>query len=202
MTSVAALFNTYEEADVALQALKEAGFGTEEITVLARKETLPEIPDESQTGERAKKNSGRGALTGGVVGGLSGLLVGLGSIMIPGLGPIIAGGALATLIGTTAAGAGLGAASGGIVGYLTGLGIPEDAAGIYAEGLKRGGLLIIVETDESRSEIARTVFENVNAVNIDRAAEEWRSTGWVQFDEKVDPDSSYPRMWGGFFSQR
>ena len=46
--------------------------------------------------------------------------------------------------GAALAGAGIGAAAGGLLGALTGMGIPEEEAHVYAEGVRRGGTLVTV----------------------------------------------------------
>ena len=63
------------------------------------------------------------------------LLVGLGAFAIPGVGPIVAAGPIVA----TLTGAGVGAATGGILGGLTDLGVSENDAHTYAEGVRRGG---------------------------------------------------------------
>jgi uncharacterized membrane protein len=196
MGTVAGLFEHFEDMSRAVDSLKEAGFGDEAITVLTRQGSPDQAPDSQ------KSLAGRGALSGGVVGGLAGLVVGLGSILVPGLGPVLAAGALATALGSAAAGAGIGAAAGGAVGALTGMGVSEEQAQLYAEGVKRGGHLVIVSFEGSQAEVVRTIFENANAVNMERAEQEWRSMGWVEFDDTVEPDAAYPRIWGAPFNQR
>jgi hypothetical protein len=138
-----------------------------------RKETIKTDP-EGRPPEKASDSTMKSAASGGVVGGLAGLLVGLGSVLVPGLGPVIAGGALATLLGTTAAGAGIGAAAGGVVGTLTGLGVSQEEAQLYAEGVKRGGLLVIAEVEAGQVEVADTIMVQTNAVDIRRAEKEWK----------------------------
>jgi uncharacterized membrane protein len=201
MKSIVGLFEKYEDADKAVTALKEAGMKDEGISLLTRKDTYKTDP-EGRTKEDASESAAKSAIGGGVTGGLAGLLVGLGSVLVPGLGPVIAGGALATLLGTTAVGAGIGAAAGGIVGTLTGLGVDQEEAQLYAEGVKRGGLLVIAQVEEGQAEMADTIMLDSNAIDIRRVEEEWKKTGWAQFDETVEPDSKYPHIWGGFQSQR
>jgi hypothetical protein len=201
MQSVVGLFENYEDAERAVAALKKAGLKDEAISLLARKETIKTDPEGRST-EEVSGFALKSAAGGGVVGGLAGLLVGLGSVIVPGLGPVIAGGALATLLGTTAAGAGIGAAAGGVVGTLTGMGVSQNEAQLYAEGVKRGGLLVIAQVEGGQVETADTIMIESKAVDISRAEKEWKNTGWAQFDETVDPDSKYPHIWGGFQSQR
>jgi hypothetical protein len=154
MDTLVALYSRYEDAEQALSSLKEAGFKEEAITVLARQITFDQDPEEAESGDNVVRMAKKNAASGGIIGGLSGFIVGLGSILVPGLGPVIAGGALATAIGATAAGAGLGAAAGGVIGALIGQGVPEEEAQLYAEGVKRGGILVVVRVEDGRSEVA------------------------------------------------
>src|SRR5215210_3852766 len=64
-------------------------------------------------------------------------------------------------------GAGIGAVAGGLIGGLTDLGVPEEEAHYYAEGVRRGGILVTVaaETD-SEAETAVNVMRRHGAVDI------------------------------------
>jgi hypothetical protein len=119
-----------------------------------------------------------------VLGGVGGLLVGLGVLAIPGIGPVLAAGPLAT----TLLGAGVGAAAGGLIGSLIDLGIPEEEAKYYAEGLRRGGAVVTVHTsDEMMISRITDILENHGVVNIDRRVEEWRQSGWTGYDPNAGP---------------
>ena len=83
------------------------------------------------TGTEVAAGAATGALAGGLLGGVAGWLIGIGALAIPGVGPIIAAGPLAAALG----GAALGAATGGIIGALTGVGVPEDEARYYDDGV-------------------------------------------------------------------
>jgi len=48
----------------------------------------------------------------------------------------------------------------------------------YAEGTRRGGILVSVEASDDRAEAAAEVLRRHNAVNIDERAEQWRRGGW------------------------
>ena len=138
--TVIGLFDYYSNADKAVQALKDYGVDGNRISIVARDNDA--LPQESAvvTGATA------GAATGAATGGLLGLMAGLSALIIPGIGPVIAtgtlAGALATTLGMTAIGAGVGAATGGLLGALVDLGLPHEEAEFYAEGVKRGGILV------------------------------------------------------------
>lgn len=141
-----------------------------------------EKPDRHDHGNKAAEGAGAGATTGAIVGGVAGLLVGLGVFVIPGIGPVVAAGPLvATLVG-----AGAGAAAGGIIGALVGLGIPEDEAKYYAEGVRRGGALLVVHCSDEQVDDVEDILEEYDPIDIEEAAREWASTGW-SYDPKAAP---------------
>jgi len=68
----------------------------------------------------------------------------------------------ASLIGS---GNDTGVAAGGLVGSLTASGVAEPEAQGLAEGLRHGGTIVVVRTDEARSERAGTILANHLAVH-------------------------------------
>ena len=102
---------------------------------------------------------------------------------IPGIGPVFAAGSVATALGLTAGGAGVGAAVGGILGAMTGLSIAEEDADVYAEGVRRGEILVAVETPEERMDEVRGVMDAANAEDIHALRETWKREGWAGFHQ-------------------
>ena len=140
-------------------------------------------------GERPSKRKGRSAAkegdvaagamkgvgTGAAIGGVLGLVAGVASLAIPGVGPIIAAGPIASAL----AGAGIGAAAGGIIGALANMGVPEEHAHYYAEGVRRGGTLITVRAEtDAKAECAQRVMQQHGAVDIEERGSQWRNEGW------------------------
>jgi uncharacterized protein (TIGR02271 family) len=123
-----------------------------------------------------------GAATGAVVGGLGGLLLGLGALAIPGIGPIIAAGPIMSAL----VGAGVGAAVGGLVGALTEAGVPEEQAGYYAEGVRRGSTLVTVEVPDHRVDEVVRVMDRFHPIDINQRASNWRQEGWTGFHADDD----------------
>jgi len=195
MKTVVGLFEYYQDAERAVNDLTAYGFGRNEISVAAGITALRER-DVGDKGAAVAESAGAGAVGGAAVGGIAGLLVGIGALAIPGIGPIVAAGTLATALGTTAAGAGIGAAAGGLIGALVGLGIPEEDAQFYAEGVKRGGVLVTVQTSDDRANDALNIMRRANAVDVDTKRNEWHKAGWNRFDETTMPDASYPTFSG------
>jgi hypothetical protein len=135
--TVVGLFNNRQHAEAAIRDLKRAGFTDEQIGV-AMQDAGEQRELMDTTNSNAAEGAAKGAVSGGVVGGLIGLL---GSLLVPGVGPVIVGGVLAS----TLTGAGIGAATGGLIGALIGLGVPEEDAQHFDQGLRSGGILVTVD---------------------------------------------------------
>jgi hydrogenase maturation factor len=60
----------------------------------------------------------------------------------------------------------LGAAAGGLVGALTALGVPAEEAEYYAEGIRRGSVLIMVRTDDVMAENAMSILNRHNPIDL------------------------------------
>lgn len=156
------LVQSESQAELSVNALKNAGFSGADISVL--------FPDKSGTRDfahekntKAPEGAVTGASAGGVLGGTLGLLAGIGSLAIPGLGPFIAAGPIMAAL----SGAAAGATVGGIAGALIGLGIPELEAKRYAGKIKDGGVLISVHVENSEeARRAKSVLEQAGATDV------------------------------------
>ena len=190
MNTAIGLFDTNHDAERAMQMLEREGFEAKNISVTVRK-TKVDTTESSDT--MAGEGLQTGTLTGMVAGGLMGLLVGAGLLIVPGIGPVLAVGPLAAglasgsaLVGA-AAGMGLGALSGGLIGVLSGIGVPNDHAQIYSEGVRRGGVLVAVHTDELRLSSAEKILRENGAADLTSRGEEYRAEGWDRFDPDAGP---------------
>jgi hypothetical protein len=196
--TVIGLFDNYQHAQNVVQELIDNGYRKEEISVVANENAhgLREARERGvgDTGNRADEGAGAGAVGGTVVGGAIGLLVGAGLLAIPGIGPVLAAGPLAAAVGTAAAtagagalGAGIGAATGGLLGALVGLGIPEEDAEYYSEGVRRGGTLVTVQTEDRLADDAHYIMQRNGAIDIHERGAQWRSEGWTGYNPAADP---------------
>jgi len=135
------------------------------------------------TADTTTSGAATGAVTGGVIGGVAGLALAFTSLTIPVFGPIIAAGPIVA----TLTGAGVGAVAGGLIGGLTDLGVSEEHAKYYAESVRRGGALVTVRTDDARADEVTRVMQRHGAIDINKRAETWRSSGWNDFDNNARP---------------
>jgi len=191
--TVVGLFDSFQTAQTVVRDLTDAGFDRNDISLVANNASNEysdvttggadsSLRSTDGSGGAVAEGAGTGAVAGTAVGGVLGLLVGLGALAIPGVGPVIAAGPLAAALGSTALGAGLGAAAGGLVGGLAGLGVPEEEAGHYAEGVRRGGALVTVSSPDERVDEATMILNRHGAVDIDQRAAQYRETGYTRFD--------------------
>ena len=186
--TITRLFNSHTEAMAAITDLEQAGVPHEDISLIASNgdnwhaghqhdRARTDDDDDNDTAEGA----GTGAATGGLVGGAAGLLAGLGMLAIPGLGPVVAAGWLASTAVGVRAGAAAGGATGGLLGALKDAGHSDDDAQVYAEGVRRGGSLVSVRTDDMRTaEIERILARHAGVDATDRA-EVYRQDGWTGY---------------------
>jgi hypothetical protein len=164
-TTAVGVFRDRGDAEQALRALHDAGFGDDDIGFAWRGGDAP-----AGTTTHGETKSGEAAATGAVVGGLLGAAA---ALLIPGVGPAIAGGILAPLLGggaattagAAAAGAVAGAATGGILGALVGLGIPEEEARYY-EGEFQSGRIIMTVRAGGRYDEAASIMRRYGAYDV------------------------------------
>ena len=168
-TSIAVygIYNDRSKVEQAVEALKNANFRSEDISVLfpAGKNTK-EFSVEKDT--KSPQGAMAGAGTGAAIGGVLGWLAGIGALIIPGAGPFIAAGPIVAAL----AGAGAGGLAGGVAGALIGMGIPEHEANRYEKRIKKGGILLSVHADDrDLTDKAKDILEQTGAEDISYKAE-------------------------------
>ena len=178
------LFDNHDDAVSTVHALEAAGFGHENVSIVANN-----ADTRYNTGNGAHVDdagaAGTGATAGTIFGGGLGLLAGIGSLAIPGVGPVVAAGWLVATLTGAGLGAVVGGAAGGLVGALTHAGVSEADAHVYAEGVRRGGSLVTVQAEEGRIPEAETILNGRNFVDPTARRAEYTASGWQRFDEQA-----------------
>lgn len=168
--TITRLYDTYDDATRVVADLEAAGIRHDDISLVGQ--------------EHATENrAGTGAGIGAVVGGGAGLLAGIGSLAIPGVGPVVAAGWLVA----TLAGAVVGGGAGGLVGSLVHTGVSDEEAQVYAEGVRRGGSLVTVRTDDVRAVEVERIMNSRTYVDWRARNRDYRDNGWTGFDEAAPP---------------
>lgn len=182
--TVIALYDDFTTAQRVVEELVNAGFSRDSISMVA-----PDASGEygrfvktSGDGTEDDVDSGEGAGFGAVVGAL----VGLGVALIPGIGPVVAAGPLAAAL-MAGIGAATGAVTGGLVAGLVDMGIPEEEAHWYAEGMRRGATMVSVTTDDASVNRAQDIMNRFNPIDLDERAASWQQSGWKGYEANAKP---------------
>jgi hypothetical protein len=185
--TVTALFSDLTAAQEVVDDLSSMGFQPETISIVANDasgqyasylaaEAQASAADEDM---RMEEGAGIGALMGG--------LIGLGAMAIPGIGPVIAAGPLVAALVGAGVGAATGAVTGGLIAGLVELGVPDSEASFFAEAVRRGGTLVLVNTTDDWVERVVDVMEAYHPIDVEDRATEWRAGGWTGFDASAAP---------------
>ena len=149
MRTVSALFDTYDQVVAAVDGLADTGIASSDITVIPRVATPAR--------RRRKARVWAPAL---------GLLAGLAVLALPGVRP----GRGRRLAGARSDRRGrAGGVAGGIIGSLTGAGIEESDAHVYAEGVRRGGTLVIARVHDNEVGDAKAILLQSGAIDTNYA---------------------------------
>lgn len=178
--TVTALFDDFTVAQRAVESLADAGFSRSNISLMANDSTK-EYSTRLTKADAVTEDVSAGE--GAAFGAVTGALIGLGALLIPGIGPVVAAGPLAgALVGAIAGGV-----TGGVTAGLIDLGVDEETANYYAEGVRRGGTLLTVHTTEARVHEAARILDEHGPTDLTTRVATWREEGWERFDEKAEP---------------
>ncbi len=67
----------------------------------------------------------------------------------------------------------------GFFASLKDLFVPDEDRHAYAEGMRRGGVLVSAQVDDARIDRAMDVLEQHGAADLDEREAEWRRSGWT-----------------------
>jgi len=206
--TIVALYDTYDEAQRAVDALQAAGIDNNEISVLGHggsqmggSQTGRSMSGGTDAGRPLGTGLSEGSTTGTGAGlgstGLGTTGTGIGDPMatpgmatssfhhrdhdVPGIGTARVGGPISSYFGGGSGG------QGGILNALRSHGVPESDAHAYAEGVRRGGTLLMLQVDEDKVPAAIDVLERHEPIDIEQRTAHWQSSGWTRFDESAGP---------------
>jgi uncharacterized protein (TIGR02271 family) len=77
---------------------------------------------------------------------------------------------------------------------LKSLFVPDEDRYAYSEGIRRGGVVLSAEVEESQVSHAMDVFEEHGAVDLDAREAEWRSSGWQGYEGTSATGSAVPGL--------
>lgn len=156
---IAGWFHDRETAERAITELESVGFDSTKMgMLLAGSSTTAVGNNEPFIGKDMPMNAARGAAAGGAAGATGGaLLATVGATLIPGIGPLLAGGVLGAIL----IGGGGGALTGGTLAGM----FPSFGQEDYENRLREGNVLVLVEADQRKDEVAR-IFSTFRAASV------------------------------------
>jgi len=63
--------------------------------------------------------------------------------------------------------------------------VPDDDAKAFAEGARRGGVVVSAQVAEAQADSAADILERHGAVDLDERATEWRGSGWTDDSDDI-----------------
>lgn len=69
-----------------------------------------------------------------------------------------------------------------VLNALTSIGVPQEDAHVYAEGVRRGGALVVGSVEDNQADQAVTVLDRNNSIDIDKLGSRYRESGYTGFD--------------------
>lgn len=147
-----AVFDSREEAQRAIEALRSAGVRENAISVVGQQGEMSSHDgqiDGDGDGDAGEKTGDFVSKTAAGAG--LGALLGVAALAIPGVGPLAAAGAIASsaIPGAAIGGTVAGALAGGVTSLLTKHGVSDEDASYYEEHINRGGIFVSVDTDDA-----------------------------------------------------
>lgn len=168
MKSVLGVFQSNENAELAIKDLESHGYNPKDISIIMQDKRKAEELSRD-TGTSVAGNTVSGAVAGIVIGGIAGLA---SVLLFPGIGPFLIGGPIASALGATGLSAGAasaaatGAVAGGLIGALTGFGLSSEDARTYETRVKEGAILVIVPARVGQSSEVEEILDSYDATDV------------------------------------
>lgn len=180
--SFGGLFKTKKQAERAYQSLQEAGFKNEEITIWVHKKKVPLNYEHRVSAREIGISAAIGAVVVGIIAVIIGLLISFSVLQIPGFRPDFARGPYEEMV-AFALFVVQGAITGAILGAAIRLLTSRENAKITPTGIKRGGVLVVVNAADTQKEIVERIMKESDALDVENLTEKWDSNVWTGFRE-------------------
>jgi stress response protein YsnF len=76
-----------------------------------------------------------------------------------------------------------------LLATLPDLGVPSDEAHAYAEGVRRGNALVVVESSDDQAERGMEILRRLHPVDMHARTAQWRQEGWTGADATPIPST-------------
>ena len=69
-----------------------------------------------------------------------------------------------------------------VLNALTSVGVPQEDAHLYAEGVRRGSSLVVGTVEDNQADQAVAVLDRNNTIDIDKLGSRYRESGYTGYD--------------------
>jgi uncharacterized protein (TIGR02271 family) len=182
LKTIVGLFDTTAHAQTAADRLESAGIAHNDISFLAsnQDQRYGTVDNADASGDSMASAAVTDATWGASIGGILGALAGASLFVIPGLGWVV----------------------GGLFGALTHIGVPEEDAAYYTEGVKRGGTLLAVRAEDEQAARVANILDDAGAVDIEERGAQFRQEGFSPSTYYSNTGNTAPAATGSSFSAR
>jgi hypothetical protein len=80
-----------------------------------------------------------------------------------------------------------------VVGVLAGLGVPQERAELFAEVIRRGGVVLVACAPFGEAEHIAMALDRHQSLDIERAGQRWRRAGWTGYRPDAAPPTEEVR---------
>ena len=150
MKSVEAIFDSHWTALYAVKILKEAGYPTDQLSILGQMAPVEKQKNKRQEPSAENKNK----CSGIVLETLMDALNVAGIFEVPGCGYLFGAGAVKKAIDSSVTGA----TGGGIMNILTQVGVKKETVSRYQQQINSGHFLLVAQGDANEIEQAKNVL--------------------------------------------
>ena len=161
MKTIFGLFENFEDAGRAINQLMEQHFDLWKMNIIVSQLVAKNSMDVDLNRVKVGKTDNIGEH---YAHGIDWLLGGQQPVKLPDVGPVYAAGELATIL--VRAASAQGAVDDGLQSALEDFDVPEQVAGQYRTGIKEGGLLFFLRTDDQRAAQAVMLLRQHNASHV------------------------------------
>ncbi len=161
--SAVAVYNTHEEAEKAVNLLKDSGIDITKISILGKGYHSEEHPiGYYNTGDRVKFWGKEGAFWGG----LWGLLAGGSFFFLPGFGPLTVAGPIVSSIVGGVEGAAIGGGTSALAAGLFSMGIPKDSIMEYETDIKTDKYLLVANGTQAEVQNIKETLDTLESGEV------------------------------------
>jgi uncharacterized protein (TIGR02284 family) len=165
-------FTSKEDADQAVQNLRQAGFGAEEVNVTALAPLMRSLQPGSERGYYIADGILSGIVGGVLLGLVGGAVVGAATALTAtGFSLESVAGVLETALATAAVGSGIGVLFGALLGSIIAIGVARENDDYLWPGTAAEAVLLTVRSKPQQAPSAREILRGQNVAQADSTSE-------------------------------